>query len=461
MTNLKLNKNWTTSNNNHHLNSKEVESYISVVPNENQLKHSKKPFYAFIHFGMNTATQREWGSGKEECKDFTITSINAKQWISTIKASGATGVILTCKHHDGFCLWESEYTDFSVKNTDFGGDIVKMVSDECRSQNMDFGVYLSPWDMHDKRYGTDAYNDYFCNQLTELLTDYGDIFEVWFDGAKGKDAVSFEYDWMRYFKLIRALQPNANIAICGPDIRWVGNEGGKCRKNEYSVVPSSLTKTEGVEKNSQSSEKDAESLKKFSSTDEDLGSRKVLKRSKGLCWYPAEVDVSIRKGWFHSDDENKTVKSAKKLFKIYLNSVGNNCYLLLNVPPSRMGEIYKKDVSQLKKLGELIAGIEKKPALVKSIGKLSDDDGYLEFTFDSAKKLRYAVISEDISHSQRVEAFDLYLRKPNGKYIKVYSGTIIGNKKIIKIKNKKCIGALLVIRQSRSTPYIEKIGFYE
>ncbi len=458
---LNLKSNWTTDNNGYPLNDNEVQRYISVVPNENQIRHSHKPFYAFIHFGMNTSTQREWGSGLETVNDFAITSIKPKQWVSAIKASGATGIILTCKHHDGFCLWESAYTDFSVKNTAFKGDIVKLVSDECHRQNMDFGVYLSPWDMHEKSYGTQSYNDYFCNQLTELLTNYGEVFEVWFDGAKGSNAVKFEYDWQRYFDLIHQLQPDANIAICGPDIRWVGNEGGKCRKSEYSVVPLSLTKAEGVEKNSQSSEKDAKSLQKIGSRDEDLGSRKILEKNAFLCWYPAEVDVSIRKGWFHSDNENKTVKSAKRLFDIYLNSVGNNCSLLLNIPPSRKGVIYHKDVSVLKKLGSMIKSIEQSPVIVQNLGRLSDDNGCIEFTFDSEKRLKYAVISEDISHSQRVEAFDLYIRKPNGKYKKVYNGTVIGSKKIIRIKNKKCTGALFVIRQSRSTPYIDKIGFYE
>ena len=164
---------WSDYNNGYPLYNEEIERYISVIPSENQIRHNEKPFYAFIHFGMNTATAREWGSGKETVDDFTIKSIDARQWVSTIKKSGATGIILTCKHHDGFCLWNSEYTDFCVKNTDFDGDIVKMVSDECHNQNMDFGVYLSPWDMHDSRYGTSAYNDYFCNQLTELLSNYG------------------------------------------------------------------------------------------------------------------------------------------------------------------------------------------------------------------------------------------------------------------------------------------------
>lgn len=453
-------KDWSDYNNGYPLDDSDVQRYISVTPSENQRRHQSKPFYCFIHFGMNTATAREWGTARETVKDFTIKSINARQWVSVIKNSGATGIILTCKHHDGFCLWESDYTDFSVKNTDFKGDIVKMLSDECRKQGMDFGVYLSPWDMHDKRYGTDAYNDYFCNQLTELLSNYGEIFEVWFDGAKGKDAVAFEYDWARYYEIIRRLQPKANIAICGPDIRWVGNEGGKCRKNEYSVVPLSLTKSEAVEKNSQQSEGQAAALQKFESTDEDLGSRSVLKNADGLCWYPAEVDVSIRKGWFYSKNENITVKSAKKLFHIYLNSVGNNCTLLLNVPPTDSGVIHQKDVKALAGLGEKIKSITANKVLVKRNVKLTKKNSYAEFSFNGTRKLKYAVIEEDTSFSQRVEAFDLYLKKPNHKYKKVYSGTIIGAKKIIKIKNKSCIGAALVIRQSRSNPIIKEIGFY-
>jgi alpha-L-fucosidase len=410
---------------------------------------------------MNTATAREWGAGVEKVKDFTIKSINAKQWVNAVKLSGATGIILTCKHHDGFCLWESEFTDFSVKYSDFNGDIVKMVSDECRKQDLDFGVYLSPWDMHDKRYGTDEYNDYFCNQLTELLTNYGEIFEVWFDGAKGSNAVDFNYDWQRYFDVVHKLQPNANIAICGPDIRWVGNEGGKCRKSEYSVVPSCLRDAEGVMKHSQQSESQASSLKSYKSTDEDLGSRKVLSKNAYLSWYPAEVDVSIRKGWFYSKDENKTVKSAKKLFKIYINSVGNNCTLLLNVPPTDKGVIYSKDYRVLKKLGKMINSITDNPIVVQELGELNKNNGYIEYNFNTVKKLKYVVIQEDISKSQRVEAFDLYIKKTNGKYKRVYKGTVIGSKKIIKLGGKKCTGTCFVIRQSRSNPVVKEIGFYQ
>lgn len=455
---LKLDENWTTTNNKYPLNDNEVERYISVVPTPNQLKHSEKPFYAFIHFGMNTATGREWGNATETVADFDITKIKPSQWIKTIKSAGMTGVILTCKHHDGFCLWNTGATDFNVMNTELATDIVKAVSDECHKQGLDFGVYLSPWDMHEPTYATPQYNDFFCRQLTELLTGYGDIFEVWFDGAKGAKAKAFEYDWERYYKIIRTLQPNANISICGPDIRWVGNEAGKCRKSEFSVVPEYLTKAETIQKNSQQTVDGAAALQRISSRDEDLGSRDMLSKNANLCWYPAEVDVSIRKGWFHPGKGK--VKSARKLFDIYVNSVGNNCYLLLNVPPNKNGVISRKDAASLKKLGKKIQQLYANPVLNESFGELKYTDGYLEFKFDSQKKIKYCVIEEDISKSQRVEAFDLYLLKPNGKYKKAYSGTIIGNKKIIKLKGN-ALGALFIIRQSRSTPHIKQIGFYE
>lgn len=457
----KFDDNWITKNNGVPLNDSEVERYISVVPNENQLRLADKPFYCFLHFGMNTATGREWGAGIETVKDFTIKKIDAAQWVKTVKASGATGIILTCKHHDGFCLWNTEYTDFSVKNTDLQQDIVKLVSDECAKQGLDFGIYLSPWDMHEKTYGTAAYDDYFCNQLTELLTNYGEIFEVWFDGAKGSNAVKFDYDWQRYYDIIHLLQPKANIAICGPDIRWVGNEGGRTRKNEYSVVPCALRDAEKIMKESQHSEKQSAAIQKYTSSDEDLGSRKVLSKNAYLCWYPAEVDVSIRKGWFYSKNENLTVKSAKKLFKLYLSAVGNNCTLLLNVPPTDKGIIHRKDAKALKGLGKMISSVTEKPVLVQELGELTEDNGYIDFRFNSEKKLRYIIISEDIKYSQRVEAFDMYLLTEGGKYKRVCKGGVIGSKKIIPLKNKKCVGARFVIRRSRSTPVIKSIAFYE
>lgn len=452
---------WINGNNGVPLNSPEVERLISVKPSKNQLALAEKPFYLFMHFGMNTATAREWGAGNEKAADFTIKKINAAQWVRCAVSAGATGIILTCKHHDGFCLWPSEYTSFSVKYTDFEGDIVKMVSDECHKAGLDFGVYLSPWDMHEPTYGTPDYNDYFCNQLTELLTGYGEISEVWFDGAKGANAKAFEYDWQRYYKLIRELQPGANIAVCGPDIRWVGNEGGKTRKSEFSVVPAYLRMAETVAEKSQQNAADAKDMQKRTSTDEDLGSRELLKNCPELCWYPAEVDVSIRKGWFYSKKTNLTVKSAKKLFNIYIRSVGNNCTLLLNVPPSDKGTIHMKDAMALRALGKKIREMYSKPVIVQKFGMLKETDGVLDFAFNSEKKIRYIILKEDIRYSQRVEAFDVYLKKTNGKYIRVYSGTVIGSSKIVQLRGVKCSGARVVVRQSRSTPVMKEIGFYE
>lgn len=458
--NMKLDRNWTTDNNGAPLNDAEVQRYISVVPTPSQQRLQDKPFYAFFHFGMNTANDREWGCGSEVVSDFDITKIKPEQWVKTVKAAGMTGVILTCKHHDGFCLWNTGTTDFNVMNSPMGKDIVKAVSDECHKQGIEFGVYLSPWDMHEPTYGTEQYNDYFIRQLTELCGNYGELFEVWFDGAKGANAKAFTYDWQRYYKLIRTMQPNANIAICGEDIRWVGNEAGKARKNEYSVVPASLKQCEAIEKNSQNAEGDVARLQKVDTMDEDLGSRNILKNNANLSWYPAEVDVSIRKGWFYHKKDDRTVKSARRLFKIYLTSVGNNCTLLLNIPPTDKGVICAKDVRNLKALGKKINDITAYPVLEQNIGELKADQGYLEFNFDSEKKLKYFVISEDLAYSQRIEKFDLYIKKPNGSYKRAYQGTIVGAKKIVKL-NKKATGAVLVIRQSRSTPHIKSVGFYE
>ena len=455
---LRLDENWTTNNGGVPLMDDEVARWLAVTPSAAQLAHAETPFYAFIHFGMNTATGREWGNGTETVYDFNIEKIKPSQWVKSIKAAGAQGIILTCKHHDGFCLWNTGTTDFNVMHTLLATDIAAAVSKECKAQGLRFGVYLSPWDMHEKTYGTVSYDDFFCRQLTELLTGYGDIFEVWFDGAKGADAKAFEYDWARYYKIVRTLQPNANIAICGPDIRWIGNEGGNVRKSEYCVVPEALTVAETVQKHSQQTATGAAALQKISSKDEDLGSRARLAQNTTLVWYPAEADVSIRKGWFYPGGGKE--KSVKKLFGIYLNTVGANAFLLLNVPPSDKGVIPRKDRKRLKKLGAKISGITEHPVLVQRFGELKETDDVLEFLFDSPKELKYCVLKEDITKSQRVEKFDLYLLKANGKYKRAGSGTVIGMQKIIPLKGKS-IGAMLIVRQSRGVPYLEQVGFYE
>ena len=243
-------------------------------------------------------------------------------------------LILTCKHHDGFCLWPSKYTEHCVKNSpwrDGKGDVVKEVSDACRRGGIKFGVYLSPWDRHEKTYGSDAYNDYYKNQLRELLTNYGEITEVWWDGAcgEGPNGKRQVYDWDGYIKVVRELQPNAVMAICGPDIRWVGNEDGLARESEWSVLPPMP---------------DAPAKP-------DLGHRKYRCRSDTVFrWYPAECDVSIRPGWFYHASEDGKVKSLHDLLDIYYRSVGRNSVLLLNVPPDRRGLFHENDVARLREL---------------------------------------------------------------------------------------------------------------
>ena len=450
---LELEKNWASDNNGYPLSGEQVEKYLSALPTPAQAAKADKPFYCFVHFGMNTATGREWGNAAEKVEDFTIKKIKPKQWAKAIKASGATGIILTCKHHDGFCLWATGTTDFNVMNTPLNQDIVLSVKEACEYEGLDFGIYLSPWDMHEESYATPQYNDFFCRQLTELLTKYGKIFEVWFDGAKGADAKAFTYDWERYYKIVRTLQPEANIAICGPDIRWVGNEQGNARKSEYCVVPECLTVAETIDK------KAAQENDMPKSSDEDLGSRELLDKHEYIKWYPAEVDVSIRKGWFHPGGGK--VKSAKKLFKLYLNSVGNNSFLLLNVPPNKKGVIDRKDKKQLKKFGNKINELYASPVLSQNFGELkSETDGAVEFEFDSKKKLKYVILRENIAKGQRVEKFDVFLKKPSGKYKKAYSGTVVGMRKIIPVKGIYD-GAILVVRQSRGVPDFKEIGFYE
>ncbi|HRT82930.1 MAG TPA: alpha-L-fucosidase, partial [Oscillospiraceae bacterium] len=329
------------------------------MPSERQLKWQELEFYAFVHFGMNTFTNSEWGPGFDPPELFNPTKLDARQWVSTFKAAGMRAVILTAKHHDGFCLWPSAYTDYSVKYSpwkDGEGDVVKELSDACREYGLKFGFYLSPWDRHDARYGEgEAYNKYFRNQLTELLTHYGDVFCVWFDGAcgEGKKGRKQDYDWQSYYELIRELQPEAVISIMGPDVRWIGNEAGVTRKSEWSVVPYYYSNADLIAAQSQQS-KD-KPTKEINHTNLDLGSRRAIKNVEKLIWYPAEVDVSIRKSWFYHQNDDITVKPLSKLLDIYYSSVGGNAALLLNVPPNKEGLLAQRDVDVLIAMGAQLA----------------------------------------------------------------------------------------------------------
>lgn len=464
---------------------------VSVLPSERQLRLQNMEFYAFVHFTVNTFTDREWGDGTESPEIFNPARLDANQWVSAIKDAGMTGLILTCKHHDGFCLWPSRYTDHSVaaspwKNGE--GDVVREVADACKKEGISFGVYLSPWDRHDLRYGSGKpYDNYFVDQLTELLTGYGDVFCVWFDGAcgEGPNGKKQNYDWDRYYKTVRELQPNASISVCGPDVRWCGNEAGHTRESEWSVVPRRMADTEKVASKSQQADDDAFRLRPISAQDQDLGSREALEGETDLIWYPAEVNTSIRPGWFWHASEDDQVKPLEKLIDIYEKSVGGNATFLLNIPPTTDGLFHQNDVARLKELGDYIRnsyGINllesctvaeaEAPSAGHEIRQILKNDGktyympkgdvnpvILTFKWEAPVQIDRLVLREQLRLSQRVERFRIDVLQGDSWVIKA-RGTVIGHKKIIVMDQTVTKGLRIVIEDSRCAPAIQFIGAY-
>ena len=461
-----------------------------ITPSERQLRFQQLEFYSFIHFSMNTFTGREWGDGKESPDIFNPEKLDAEQWVLAVKSAGMRGLILTCKHHDGFCLWPSAYTAHTIASSPYkngGGDIVREVSDACAKHGISFGVYLSPWDMNCPLYGQGkAYDDFFVKQLTELLTGYGEVFSVWFDGAcgEGPNGKKQYYDWDRYYDTIRSLQPNACISVCGPDIRWCGNEAGHTRKSEWSVVPERARNSEIIAENSQQTDDEEFRRREVNARDSDLGSREILKDEEKLIWYPAEVNTSIRPGWFWHEEENERVRPLDELVNVYNNSVGGNATFLLNIPPKTDGLLHENDVKRLGEIGEYL-----QKAFAENIAaaaELSADsqkegfgientraDGYesfyeaadgkctaeIELHWASPESIGNIVLKENITHGQRVESFEILAKAGEG-FEKIYSGTIIGYKKIIPLPSLTTDCIKIRITDSRTEPTLSFIGIY-
>lgn len=465
------------------MNNELLKKYVSIVPTAVQKNIQEMGFYSFIHFGINTFIDAEWSDGKESPQLFNPINLNCNQWCEALSAAGATGVILTAKHHDGFCLWQTKTTEYSVKNSPWKngkGDVVQELRNACDKFGLKLGIYLSPWDRNSEYYATSKYNDFYIEQLKELLTNYGEIFNLWLDGACGSHMDGKpvqEYDFDRYYALVRDLQPNCAISTCGPDVRWVGNEGGFCRRSEWNVVPAFNAGTQKIMGDSQ---KDKGGLKanKRSCISVDLGSRKILKNYDEFIWYPAEVDVSIRPGWFYHSVEDDKVRSVDDLLNIYYSSTGGNAMLLLNVPPNKDGLFHITDCNRLKELGaRLKSAFKNKIDYVVdnisplSIGDLKDlnnstismklADSYdISVKFDQ-KSIDKVLLKEDINYSQRVEKF-IITSYINGHKKRLYSGTIIGGNKIVIFKKPVLTDNLVfTIQRCRLEPYLKTFEIYE
>jgi len=437
-----------------------------VLPHERQVNYQKMEFTAFVHFNMNTFTNVEWGKGDADPSLFNPTNFDAEQWVKAFKEAGMKMVILTAKHHDGFCLWPSEYTDYTIENSPYKngkGDIVKEVADACRKHGLKFGFYLSPWDRHEPAYGTDQYNQFYKNQLRELLTNYGKVHEVWFDGAKGPNAKDMEYDFQGYWAMVRKHQPEAVIfSDKGPDVRWIGNEDGIAGETNWSLMDTSRVEVGKADRD-------------YLNSGDPNGSR----------WVVGECDVSISSDWFyHTDSRLKTVD---ELLNIYEKSVGRNGLLLLNVPPDQRGLLPEAYVERLHAFADTIDAIYSKdlaldaevtPSGVRSpercfSGAHLTDTSYssiwapeqgtvkssVELSFSDVIAPRRILLQENINYGQRVKEFAVDIQN-NGKWETIQNGTTIGYKRILKLPGRKIEGIRVRIEDAKASPILSRVALY-
>ena len=435
-----------------------VDMVSRLVPTPQQLEWQQMEFTAFLHFGMNTFTGNEWGHGTDSPELFNPSELDCEQWVKALKDGGFKMALITAKHHDGFCLWPTATTEYSVKNSpwkDGKGDVVRELRDACEKYGMKFGVYLSPWDRNAECYGdSPAYNKFFIEQLTELLSNYGEVHEVWFDGANGEgpNGKKQEYDWTAILAKIRELQPKAVTAIMGDDVRWVGNEGGLGRETEWSatvMAPGSYTHK-------------GEAMKALgiNNMSKDLGSRELLGKAQEAYWYPSEVDVSIRPGWFYHADQDERVRSLANLVNIYYQSVGCNSVLLLNIPPDKRGLIHEIDVQRIKELSDYINKTFANNYLENGNQMWQAEPGQSkEYNVKKGAMVNTFLIQEDIAQGQRVEDF-LVEAYSNGVWQYATEGTTVGYKRLLRFSDCQPEKIRVTIRGARATANISNVGLY-
>lgn len=457
-----------------------IPKSVGAVPSPRQLEWHELEYYAFIHFNMNTFTDMEWGFGSEKVEWFNPTQLDVNQWVRVIKDAGMKGVIITAKHHDGFCLWPSNYTEHSVKNSPWKngkGDLLKELSEACKRENLKFGVYLSPWDRNHPEYGKPEYVTYFHNQLRELLTNYGEIFEVWFDGANGGTGYygganenrtinsKTYYEWDKTTLITRELQPKAVIfGDGGPDARWIGNEYGYGAETNWASF-------------------DNENVWAGHSEKEHLQNGD----ENGKKWIPAEADVSIRPGWYYHKREDHQVRSLEEMVNIYYNSVGRNANLLLNLPVDTRGLVHENDIKRLMELKSVIDNDFANNLIINAKATATNfrqkhkkfspanaidtnkntywttDDGVktasLEFSFEVPIEFNRFLVQEYIPLGQRVKKFKLEY-EANGKWHPIDEQTTIGYKRILRFPTVKTSKIRFTILDSKDIPLISNIEIF-
>jgi alpha-L-fucosidase len=453
----------------------------SVVPSQKQLSYQSMEMVGFIHFSINTFTDKEWGYGDESPALFDPKKLDAEQWVKAAKDAGIRELILTAKHHDGFCLWPSAYTEHSIKNSPYKngkGDIVKEFTEACAKYGIKAGLYLSPWDRNHAGYGTPAYITYYKNQLKELMSNYGKISEVWFDGANGGDGYyggaretrkidkKSYYPWKEIQEIVYKLQPEASIfSDAGPDIRWIGNERGIAGETCWSMLDRSRVAVGDADSD-------------YLNTGDFFGSS----------WVIGQCDVSIRPGWFYHAKEDESFRTPSQLVELYYKSVGRNAVFLLNIPPDRNGLFAEKDIASMKKFREILDKTFKENFALKatvtatscyasaakfSPANLTDNDtesywaagadkrqASLEVAIDSTRKFDRIVLQEPVRFGQRIASFDIQLKLPGG-WQTIAAGTSIGFKKLLRITPIAGSRIRINIREANNTPALSNFGLYK
>lgn len=436
-----------------------IEPY-GPVPSNSQLAWQDAEMAMFCHFGTNTFTGEEWGDGTDSASLFAPTGLDVRQWVEIAHEVGFKSIVFTAKHLDGFCLWPSKYTNYTIARSPYkngNGDVVKELAAACSDRGIGLGIYLAPCDMHERTYRTDAYNHFFGNQLTELLGDYGPIVEVWFDGAlpEGPKRHTQTMDWELIFSTVRSYQPEALIAILGPDIRWVGNEVGIGSETEWCIQPH--------------------------------GWPIQIADAKDRVWFPSECNVSIRPGWFYKSEEDALVKTVEQLTDMYIQTVGRNSNLLLNVPPNQQGVISDVDVQRLrawrKRLDDIFAQNIFRGQTITATSTKYDSSDYspancldenrktfwaaehdtttaeLIITLSKTEWINIVRLEEAIQYGQRIESFSLFY-DDGSSWINLFKGTTIGRTRIVTFPAIQTNRVKIAIEASLAAPTLRVVNGY-